>query len=144
MRIAGKRGSHRSNSSFLISHFSFIRFTAIDKRCNNYTGRYDKVEPMKLYEQWLRDFADDQETVQDLLAINGFDENYTLPATGEDYDIEWRMKAIGCKIVSLRNLAVQYHLYHPENWNDQSVNAAYCREKQQRNEIYCPNGIRKA
>lgn len=81
---------------------------------------------------------------QDLLAINGFDENYTLPATGEDYDIEWRMKAIGCKIVSLRNLAVQYHLYHPENWNDQSVNAAYCREKQQRNEIYCPNGIRKA
>lgn len=81
---------------------------------------------------------------QDLLAINGFDENYTLPATGEDYDTEWRMKAIGCKIVSLRNLAVQYHLYHPENWNDQSVNAAYCRDKQQRNEIYCPNGIRKA
>ena len=80
----------------------------------------------------------------DLIAINGFDEHYQLPATGEDFDIEWRMKAIGCKIVSLRNLAVQYHLYHPENWNDQSVNAAYCREKQQRNEIYCPNGIRKA
>ncbi len=27
------------------------------------------MEPMKLYEQWLHDFADDQETVQDLLAI---------------------------------------------------------------------------
>ena len=27
------------------------------------------MEPMKLYEQWLRDFADDAETVQDLLAI---------------------------------------------------------------------------
>ena len=81
---------------------------------------------------------------QDLLAINGFDENYTLPATGEDFDIEWRMIANGCKIVSLRNLAVQYHLYHSENWHDQSINVAYCRDKQQRNEICCPNGIRKA
>ncbi len=27
------------------------------------------MEPMKLYQQWLTDFADDQETVQDLLAI---------------------------------------------------------------------------
>ncbi len=27
------------------------------------------MEPMKLYEQWLRDFADDAETVNDLLAI---------------------------------------------------------------------------
>lgn len=80
---------------------------------------------------------------EDLLAINGFDENYTRPATGEDYDIEWRMIANSCKIVSLRNLAVQYHMYHPENWSEQSANVAYCREKQQRNEVYCPNGIRK-
>ena len=27
------------------------------------------MEPMKLYEQWLKDFSDDQETVQDLLSI---------------------------------------------------------------------------
>ena len=27
------------------------------------------MEPMMLYKQWLHDFADDQETVQDLLAI---------------------------------------------------------------------------
>ena len=80
---------------------------------------------------------------EDLLAINGFDENYTRPATGEDYDIEWRMEANGCRIVSLRNLAIQYHLYHPENWHEQSANVAYCRDKQQRNEICCPNGIRK-
>ena len=80
---------------------------------------------------------------EDLIAINGFDENYTRPATGEDYDIEWRMMAKGCKIVSLRNLAVQYHLYHKENWSEQSANVAYCHAKQQRNEIYCPNGIRK-
>ena len=80
---------------------------------------------------------------QDLLAINGFDENYTLPATGEDYDIEWRLLANGCRIVSLRNLAVQYHLYHPENWNEQEENQRYCKAQQEKNEIVCKNGIRK-
>ena len=79
----------------------------------------------------------------DLMAINGFDENYTLPATGEDYDIEWRLQAIGCRIVSLRNLAVQYHLYHKENWQDQKKNMVYCREMQAKNRIYCQKGIQQ-
>ena len=81
----------------------------------------------------------------DLMAINGFDENYSLPATGEDYDIEWRMIANGCRIVSLRNLAVQYHLYHPENWDKegQAKNTAYCRQQQAQHQIICQNGIRK-
>ena len=79
----------------------------------------------------------------DLMAINGFDENYLLPATGEDYDIEWRMQANGCMMVSLRNLAVQYHLLHPENWQDHEQNMIYCREQQEKNEFICKNGIRK-
>ena len=79
----------------------------------------------------------------DLMAINGFDENYTLPATGEDYDIEWRMIANGCKIVSLRNLAVQYHLYHKENWSDHEENSVYCSAQQEKNAIICSNGIKK-
>ena len=79
----------------------------------------------------------------DLMAINGFDENYTLPATGEDYDIEWRMIACGAKIVSLRNLAVQYHLYHKENWHEQEENMRYCCEQQAKNEYICKNGINK-
>ena len=28
-----------------------------------------QMEPMKLYEQWLKDYADDPETVADLMAI---------------------------------------------------------------------------
>lgn len=81
----------------------------------------------------------------DLIAINGFDEHYTLPATGEDYDIEWRMMANGCKIVSLRNLAVQYHLYHKENWDKdmQAVNVRYCCEMQAKKQIYCQQGIQQ-
>ena len=81
----------------------------------------------------------------DLIAINGFDEHYTLPATGEDYDIEWRMIANGCQMVSLRNLAVQYHLYHKENWDKevQAINVNYCRQMQAQNQIYCEKGIQQ-
>ena len=77
------------------------------------------------------------------MAIKGFDENYTLPATGEDYDIEWRMLRYGCKIVSLRNLAVQYHIHHKENWNDNNENMNYCRKMQEEKQIICKNGIEK-
>lgn len=79
----------------------------------------------------------------DLIAINGFDENYTLPAVGEDYDIEWRLLANGCRLVSLRNLAVQYHLYHKENWQEQSANMAYCTRMQQQQRIVCEKGIQQ-
>lgn len=79
----------------------------------------------------------------DIVAINGFDENYVLPAIGEDYDIEWRLPENGCTIVSLRNLAVQYHLYHKENWTDDTENMKYFRQIQAARQIVCKNGIRK-
>ncbi|GBE26459.1 chondroitin synthase [bacterium BMS3Bbin03] len=50
----------------------------------------------------------------DLLAINGFDERYELPSIGEDTDIEFRLRLIGVKIRSLKNVAIQYHLSHPK------------------------------
>lgn len=76
-----------------------------------------------------------------LLSINGFDEQYTLPAVGEDYDIEWRLLAKGYRIVSLRNLAIQYHLYHKENWQDQAINMRYCNDVKSKQEIICKKGI---
>lgn len=79
----------------------------------------------------------------DLLAINGFDENYTRPATGEDYDIEWRMQRNGCRLFSLKNKAVQFHLYHKENWTEHNENSLYCTQQQANNQIICKNGIQK-
>ncbi len=80
---------------------------------------------------------------QALISINGFDENYTLPATGEDYDIEWRLLALGYHMVSLKNLSVQYHLYHKENWSGNDENMTYCLQKQKTQQIICKNGINK-
>ena len=75
-------------------------------------------------------------------AINGFDEDYQLPAVGEDYDLAWRFRAAGYQLVSVRNLAVQYHLNHPEGYN-QDYNLDLCRQKQAKNEFVCKNGLIK-
>jgi glycosyltransferase involved in cell wall biosynthesis len=48
-----------------------------------------------------------------LVAVNGFDELYDGPGCGEDTDIEYRLALIGVNGVSLRNLAIQFHVYHP-------------------------------
>ncbi len=50
---------------------------------------------------------------KDLVAINGFDELYDGPGCGEDSDVQYRLSLIGVTGKSLRNLAVQYHVYHP-------------------------------
>jgi GT2 family glycosyltransferase len=76
-----------------------------------------------------------------LFDINGFDEDYTRPAIGEDIDLGWRFRGLGYRIKSLRNLAVQYHLFHKESWVDQKENELIMKRKQQSKQYVCQNGI---
>lgn len=76
-------------------------------------------------------------------AINGFDEDYQLPAIGEDIDLTWRFKGMGYTLTSARNLCVQYHLHHKENWTDQAVNQALMELKMVNREFVCKNGLTK-
>jgi len=76
-----------------------------------------------------------------LQAINGFDENYELPAVGEDTDLDWRFEGLGFEIKSVRHLAVQYHLHHKEGWQDVRENLAYMKEKMGRQEFVAKNGL---
>lgn len=78
-----------------------------------------------------------------IVAINGFDEDYELPAVGEDADLAWRFKGLGYQLVSARNRAVQYHLHHPENWTEQSMNLQLMAQKQRLREYVCKNGLLK-
>lgn len=78
-----------------------------------------------------------------ILAINGFDEDYTRPAIGEDIDLTWRFKLAGYTLHSLRNVAVQYHLHHTENWVDQTENILLMAEKQKKGNPWCNNGLQK-
>lgn len=77
------------------------------------------------------------------IAINGFDEDYVLPAIGEDIDLVWRFEGCGYRLRSLRNLAIQYHLYHKENWTIQDENQDKMNAKQARREFVCKNGLGK-
>jgi hypothetical protein len=55
----------------------------------------------------------------------------------------WRLRGVGVEKRSLRNLAVQYHLWHPASWTDQSENQALMHERQAANQYICKNGIKK-
>ncbi len=77
-----------------------------------------------------------------LVAINGFDEDYKLPAIGEDIDLVWRFEGLGYQLKSVRNFAVQYHLHHKENWTSQDENIAIMKVKQNSREFVCKNGLR--
>lgn len=78
---------------------------------------------------------------QAIESINGFDEDYVKPAYGEDTDLVWRFKMAGYRFVSLRNMAVQYHLWHKKAWSDQAENQAIGEAKKRRGEYICKRGL---
>lgn len=75
--------------------------------------------------------------------INGFDENYEGPGLGEDSDIEFRLRLLNSKFKSVRNLAVQYHLYHPKTIEEER-NMKYFISVKEKKEFFCRNGLVKA
>ncbi len=78
-----------------------------------------------------------------LLDINGFDMDYVHAGVGEDVDVEWRLKAMGLKTISMKNKAIVYHLYHPRGYSEDMVKANYhlMNEKQEDNNVFCLNGL---
>lgn len=51
----------------------------------------------------------------DLLRLNGFDERYLHAGTGEDVDLNLRAENSNFQIKSIKNQAIQYHLWHPRS-----------------------------
>lgn len=81
----------------------------------------------------------------DLLKINGFNEDYTLPSVGEDTDLVWRFKGLGIAINSCRYNANIVHLYHETRFNPeiQKINRAIMKQNQELQLYICKNGITK-
>ncbi len=77
-----------------------------------------------------------------LVAINGFDELYDGPGCGEDSDVQYRLSLIGVTGKSLRNLAVQYHVWHPRTPTSQACWDRFERVRQTR-EPRCAVGLEK-
>ena len=81
----------------------------------------------------------------DILTVNGFDEDYIRPGVGEDYDIEWRLKAAGLKMRSIKNRAIVYHLHHPKTNSEENAryNDDLLINKTAAGHIRCINGLVK-
>lgn len=78
----------------------------------------------------------------DLLEVNGFDERFLHPAAGEDTDIEARLRRNGMRVKTIRNQAIQYHLFHKELTRDKE-RLIYLDENNTNEVIYTPFGIKK-
>lgn len=79
---------------------------------------------------------------EDLQAINGFDERYEAPAVGEDTDIELRFTWHGGKIRMIKNMAIQYHLYHKKLPRPDKNQELFALVKAER-KSYTPFGLRQ-
>jgi glycosyltransferase involved in cell wall biosynthesis len=79
----------------------------------------------------------------DLEKINGFDEDFTLPTTGEDTDIERRMKLCNIEMKSCRNAAIIAHLYHKKNFNEEITKQTEALMASKPNRPICKNGMTK-
>ncbi len=77
-----------------------------------------------------------------LIRINGFDENYEGPGIGEDSDIEFRLRLTGVAFASVRNLAVQFHIYHEKTF-EEPANRDYFSDVKKRKVFFCQNGLVK-
>lgn len=78
---------------------------------------------------------------KDLLAINGFDEDYTSPGFGEDSDIAIRLEKDGCKLLSNKLVTVQYHLHHPRGARGSDENKAMLVRARTALDTRCKHGI---
>ncbi len=82
---------------------------------------------------------------KDIEAINGFDEDYKLPSVGEDVDINWRFRASGTEVISCRNIANVYHLWHKKGFgsNESEINNKILWKNHDANRFVCLNGLKK-
>ncbi|PRM97530.1 glycosyltransferase [Aliarcobacter cryaerophilus] len=81
---------------------------------------------------------------KDIIAINGYDEGYGETAIGDDTDLEWRFKALGCKIKSAKNVANVFHLYHSRSFRNRINTNQYLeifKVNKLNNKFICTSGL---
>ncbi|MBS1680740.1 MAG: glycosyltransferase [Bacteroidetes bacterium] len=82
----------------------------------------------------------------DLMAINGFDEDYPSPGCGEDTDIEWRLSILGVTFISMKFRAIVYHIHHRERFTHAMdlANQQILKRKKALGFFVCKNGLKKS
>jgi cellulose synthase/poly-beta-1,6-N-acetylglucosamine synthase-like glycosyltransferase len=78
---------------------------------------------------------------EDLLGVNGFNEEYEAPGTGEDTDLDLRLKRSGVRVRVFRNRMIQYHLAHPSPLYDDPKNLAILERIRGSGVVRAPIGL---
>jgi glycosyltransferase involved in cell wall biosynthesis len=73
--------------------------------------------------------------------VNGFNEDF-CGYSGEDTELEYRLRLAGAGFDWVRHLAIQYHLHHVPRPVSQNNVAALERSRAERQAV-CPHGLRK-
>jgi glycosyltransferase involved in cell wall biosynthesis len=79
----------------------------------------------------------------DILYVNGFDERYLHPGTGEDTDLNHRLKRAGICSIPKKHLLTMYHIYHKKADVNHPSNLELLMENDRRNCAITPFGIKK-
>ncbi|MBL0175964.1 MAG: glycosyltransferase [Ignavibacteria bacterium] len=77
---------------------------------------------------------------RDLLSINGFDETYDGPGSGEDSDVQFRLALQGVRSAALRHRAIQYHLWHPRTAASERSERRF-EDVRARGRAWCEQGL---
>jgi cellulose synthase/poly-beta-1,6-N-acetylglucosamine synthase-like glycosyltransferase len=113
---------------------------------------HDDIKNYELgfYSPWLQSISRKDTSIMgcnfslqrdDLLAINGFNEEYTSPGFGEDSDIAVRLKKGGCSLLSNKLVTVQYHLHHPRGARGSDENKVLLEKATLSSNARCEKGI---
>lgn len=79
----------------------------------------------------------------DILLVNGFDERYNHPGTGEDTDLDHRLQRIGIRCKSRKHLLTMYHIYHKRFNLMHEPNLRLLKENDDQRVTYTTFGINK-
>ncbi|MFZ4724469.1 MAG: glycosyltransferase [Paludibacter sp.] len=80
----------------------------------------------------------------DLLKVNGFDERFVYPGTGEDTDLEARLSRVGVYSISKKQLVTIFHYYHVHFNTDHEPNKKLFNENNLNKITSTPFGIIKS
>jgi len=79
----------------------------------------------------------------DILKVNGFDERFLHPGTGEDTDLDRRLQRAGIITFSKKHLLTVYHIYHKRFDLNYQPNLDLLKENDSNGVTFTPYGIVK-
>ena len=124
--------------SYLLNTVSLLKDKTKNIECGLYSMTLHALTKNRKIRILGSNFSCDR---QDLIKINGFNEDYLAPGIGEDSDIDWRLRKSGVVVKNVKFCAIQYHLYHVKHYHPSETNMAIFNETKRSDDYLCQNGL---